>query len=191
MFEDMQKTGKSPTAMMGGFNPLVQLYSTLKMEDLKFDSNYVSVTSKGFEGKSSQTTILDSNTDTVEVKDGNFSMKDGFELSYNYGASGVKAMTDKMQAQNADKPDGFEIKTAMEAMTLNGFQMRLEDKSIVERSLKLAGEMRGASPGSFVDNGGTLSIVIAPKEPLPMSQLADYKNSSLTMEQIGFTAKAE
>ena len=151
-------------------------------------------------------------------------MKDGFELSYNYGASGVKAMTDKMQAQNADKPDGFEIKTAMEAMTLNGFQMRLEDKSIVERSLKLAGEMRGASPdqvkkelkvalafapmmasglegemlgeiagafGSFVDNGGTLSIVIDPKEPLPMSQLADYKNSGLTMEQIGFTAKAE
>ena len=272
MFEDMQKSGKSPTAMMGGFNPLIQLYSTLKMEDLNFDSNYVSVTSKGFEGKSSekggvttqtsvgdpfiiklkdaptspqgrqayeavkslgfdeivlqssQTTILDSNTDTVEVKDGNFSMKDGFELSYNYGASGVKAMTDKMQAQDADKPGGFEIKTAMEAMTLNGFQMRLEDKSIVERSLKLAGEMRGASPdqvkkelkvalafapmmanglegemlgeiagafGSFVDNGGTLSIVIDPKEPLPMSQLADYKNSGLTMEQIGFTAKAE
>jgi len=148
-------------------------------------------------------------------------MKDGFELSYNYGASGVKAMTDKMRASNSTTPN---MQTAMQAMTLNGFQMRLEDKSIVERGLKLAGEMRGASPeqvkkelkvalafapmmasglegemlgeiagafGSFVDNGGTLSIVIDPKEPLPMSQLADYKNSGLTMEQIGFTAKAE
>jgi len=55
---------------------------------------------------------------------------------------------------------------------------------------EMLGEIAGAF-GSFVDNGGTLSIVIAPKEPLPMSQLADYKNSSLTMEQIGFTAKAE
>jgi hypothetical protein len=54
----------------------------------------------------------------------------------------------------------------------------------------MLGEIAGAF-GSFVDNGGTLSIVIDPKEPLPMSQLADYKNSGLTMEQIGFTAKAE
>ena len=271
LFDGVQNSAQSPTAMMGGFNPLVQLYSTLKMEDLNVDSNYVSVTSEGFEGKStekggvttqtsvgepfiitlkeapkspqgrqayetvkslgfdeivlqsSQTTILDSNTDTVEVKNGNFSMKDGFDLSYNYAASGVKAMSDTLQAANANSstPD---MQAAMNAMKLNGFQMRLEDKSIVERGLKLAGEMRGASPdqvkkelkvalafapmmasglegemlgemagafGSFVENGGTLSIVMNPKEPISMTELADYKRSELSKADLGFSAKAE
>ena len=54
----------------------------------------------------------------------------------------------------------------------------------------MLGEMAGAF-GQFVDNGGTLSIVIDPQAPLSVTELADYKNSGLTMEQIGFSAKAE
>ena len=276
MFDDLPKAGKSPMGMMGGFNPLAKLYSTIKMEDLNFDSKVVSVTSNGFEGKStekggittqrsvgepfiiklkeapkdpdarrayemiqelgfdeivlesSQTTILDSNKDTIAVKDGIFSMKDGFNLSYNYGATGVKAMSDKLQAMDKagmnSRQGKADIQDAMSDMKLSGFQMRLEDKSIVERGLKLAGKFRGAEPaqvkkelkmaltlapmmasglegqmlgeisgafGDFIEDGGTLSIVVDPKTPLSVTELADYKKSKLTMDDIGFSAKAE
>ena len=263
--------------MMGGFNPLAKMYSTMKMEDLNFDSNYVEITSKGFEGKStekggvitqksvgepfiirlkeapkdpqarqayemvkelgfdelsfksSQTTILDSNKDTVAVKDGLLSMKDGFKLSYNYGASGLKAMTDTMQASqnegSASRQGQADIQAAINNMKLNGFQLSLEDQSIVDRGIKLAGKLRGAKPdqvkkelkvalslaplmaggglegemlgemagafGDFVEDGGTLSIVMNPKEPLSMTELADYKRSKLSKSDLGFSAKAE
>lgn len=271
MFDNMSDMGKGPLGMMSGINPLAKMYSTLKMEDLNFDSNFIEITSKGFEGKStekggvttqrsvgepfiirlkeapkdrdakraydmvkelgfdelvfqsSQTTVMDSNKDTVEVKDGFLSMKDGFKLSYNYGASGVKAMTDKMQAAQSNQ-SRTDIQSAMESMKLNGFQMRLEDKSIVDRGLKLAGKFRGAEPdqvkkelkvaltlapmmasglegemlgemasafGDFVDDGGTLSIVMNPKEPISMTELADYKRSKLSKSDLGFSAKAE
>ena len=271
MFDNLPNAGKNPMSMMGGINPLAKMYSTIKMEDLNFDSDFIEVTTKGFEGKStekggvttqrsvgepfiirlkeapkdpqakqaydmikelgfdelvfqsSQTTVMDSNKDTIAVKDGLFSMKDGFKLSYNYGASGLKAMTDKMQVANSNQSQA-DVQAAMENMKLNGFQLRLEDKSIVERGLKLAGKFRGAEPeqvkkelkvaltlapmmagglegemlgemagafGDFVDNGGTLSIVMNPKTPISMTELADYKRSKLTRADLGFTAKAE
>jgi len=262
--------------MMGGFNPLAKMYNTIKMEDLNFDSDFVEITSKGFEGKStekggvttqrsvgepfiirlkeapndpqakqaydmvrelgfdelvfqsSQTTVMDSNKDTIAIKDGLFSMQDGFKLSYNYGASDIKAMTDKMQEMDRtgknSRQGQADIQAAIESMKLNGFQMRLEDRSIVERGLKLAGKFRGADPeqvkkelkvaltlapmmagglegemlgemagafGDFVEDGGTLSIVMNPKEPISMTQLADYKRSNLTKSDLGFSAKAE
>ncbi len=276
MLDNLPDRGRSPLGMMGGFNPLAKIYDTIKMEDLDFNSSFVSVTSEGFEGKStekggvttqksvgepfiirlkeapkdpqakqaynmvkelgfdeivlqsSQTTILDANEDTIAVKDGLLSMKDGFKLSYNYGASGVKAMTDKMQSMDradmSPRESQSEMQAAMADMKLEGFQMRLEDQSIVERGLKLAGKFRGATPdqvkkemkvalalapmmarglegemlgeisgafGEFIENGGTLSIVVDPKEPLSVTELADYKRSNLTMDDIGFSAKAE
>lgn len=268
MMKNLPDGRSGPLGMMSGFNPLAKMYSTLKMEDLDIDSQYVSVVSKGFEGKStekggvttqksvgepfiirlkeapkdpqakqaydmvkelgfdeivlqsSQTTVMDSNEDTIAVKDGLLSMKDGFKLSYNYGASGVKAMTDKMQSSETQA----NMQAAMGDVKLSGLQLRLEDQSIVERGLKLAGKFRGASPdqvkkemkvalalapmmarglegemlgeisgafGEFIENGGTLSIVMDPKEPLSVTELADYKRSNLTMNDIGFSAKAE
>ena len=112
----------------------------------------------------------------------------------------------------------------MNDIKLNGFQLRLEDKSIVERGLKLASKFRGSTPakvkqelkvalafapmmapgiegemlgeigsafGEFIENGGTLSIVVDPKQPLTMTDLANYKQSNITMDDIGFSAKAE
>ena len=276
VFDKLPDASKGPLGMMSGFNPMAQMYGTLKMEDLNFDSDFLEITSKGFEGKStekggvttqksvgepfiirlkeapndpqakqaydmvkelgfdelvfqsSQTTIMDSNKDTVAVKDGLFSMKDGFKLSYNYGASGMKAMTDKIQDMESADIKGSQGQTdmqaAIETMKLNGFQLRLEDKSIVERGLKLAGKFRGAEPeqvkkelkvaltlapmmasglegemigemagafGDFVEDGGTLSIVMNPKEPISMTELADYKRSNLSKSDLGFSAKAE
>jgi len=276
MMKNLPDGRSGPLGMMSGFNPLAKMYSTLKMEELDFDSNFVSVTSEGFEGKStekggvttqksvgepfiirlkeapkdpqakqayemvkelgfdeivlqsSQTTVMDSNEDTIAVKDGLLSMKDGFKLSYNYGASGVKAMTDKMQSLESGTMDSRESQANMQAamgdVKLSGLQLRLEDQSIVERGLKLAGKFRGASAdqvkkeikvalafapmmasglegemlgeisgafGTFIENGGTLSIVMDPKTPLSVSELANYKGSQLTMDDIGFSAKAE
>ncbi len=200
-------------------------------EDRDMKRAYDMIQELGFDElvfESSQTTVIDSNTDTIAIQDGLFSMKDGFNLSYNYGASGVKAMTDMLQeldSKGANSSQGQAgIQAAMETMKLNGFQMRLEDKSIVERGLKIASQLRGSTPdkvkkeakvmlslapmmasglegdilgelsgalGQFIESGGTLSIVVDPKTPLSVNQLADYKASKLTMEDIGFSAKAE
>jgi len=55
---------------------------------------------------------------------------------------------------------------------------------------EMLGEIAGAF-GDFVEDGGTLSIVMDPKEPLSMSALADYKRSNLSKSDLGFSAKAE
>ena len=113
----------------------------------------------------------------------------------------------------------------MQTMTLNGLQIRLEDKSIVDRGLNLAAQMQGTSPDTikqqikiasagaslfsgagleaalmgemgsavskFFENGGTLSVVIDPVEPVAMSEIANLKRSNLTIKELGFTAKTE
>lgn len=279
MFDNMSKGMRasrgdmgSPMSAMGGFNPMAKVYDTITMDDLSFESDFVSVNSKGFEGKatekggvttmrqvsepfiikfkgepkdpgakkmfdtieslgfdefviqSSQTSVLDANTDTVAVTDGLFTLKDGFKLSYNYGASGVKAMTDAM-AEIDGNGSNQQMTASMENMTLNGFQLRLEDDSIVERGLNLAAQMRGGTPesvkrelkvglslapmmaggglegemigemasafGDFIQDGGTLSIVMDPKTPIAVNDLANFKGSSMTLNDLGFSAKAE
>jgi len=127
-------------------------------------------------------------------------------------------------ATSLDSNGQADVQDAMNNMKLQGFQLRLEDKSIVERGLKLAGKLRGASPdqvkkelkvalafapimaqglegemlgevagafGEFVEDGGTFSIVMDPKEPISITELADYKRSNLSKSDLGFSAKAE
>jgi len=179
--------------------------------------------------QSSQTTVMDSNKDTIAVKDGRVSMKDGFALDYNYSASGVKALTDQLaemeSAGQNTRRGKSQIDAAMSDLKLNGFQMRLEDQSIVERGLKLAAEFRGASPsqvkkevkvalaiapfaagsdlerdmiaeagkafGDFLDDGGTLSIVLDPKTPISAAELSNLKRSDITMDDLGFSARVD
>ena len=133
-------------------------------------------------------------------------------------------MTDKMQTMDNANGNQAQMQAAMGDIKLSGFQMSLEDQSIVERGLKLASKFRGSTPekvksemkvmlalapmmasglegqmlgeisgafGGFIENGGTLSIVVDPKTPLSVTELADYKRSKLTMDDIGFSAKAE
>ena len=80
--------------------------------------------------QSSQTQIIDSNTDTVTVKDGVVTMKDGFNLDYNYSASGLN----QLQKNLKDNGGQNDMNAALSSMTLNGVQFRLEDKSIVDLS---------------------------------------------------------
>jgi len=171
--------------------------------------------------QSSQTQIIDSNTDTVTVKDGIVTMKDGFNLDYNYSASGMNALQTLIKEGNG----GSDINAAMATMTLNGLQIRLEDKSIVDRGLKLAAQLQGSSPDTikqqlkiasagaslfagagleaaligelgtavseFFENGGTLSVVVEPTEPIAISELSNLKRSDLSIKDLGFSAKAE
>lgn len=174
--------------------------------------------------QSSQTTVMDANKDTVELKNGLLTMKDGFDLSYSYGASGIKAMTQALSAAG-DNASEAQMMASLESLKINGFQMRLEDKSIVERGVKLAAQTRGGTPesvrkelaavltlaplmaggglegdmikemsqafGDFVKNGGTLSVVMQPETPVAASEMVNFKNSQMRLEDLGFSAKAE
>jgi len=270
-FEQSLKGNSSVIDFISRFIPQTKSYDTVKMSALNFDSDFITVSSKGFEAKatekdgvttmrqvsepfiirlneapkdddlrqvydliksldfdeivfqSSQTTVLDANTDKVTIEDGLVTMKNGFNLSYNYSASGLQAVTDKLD-MSGDTGTTQDIQEALTELKLNGFQMRLEDRSIVERGLKLAAEMQGISPDSvkkelklimalapfvmgglegemigemskplstFIENGGTLSIVMNPESPIPVSELANYKENDLDLTDLGFSAKAE
>jgi len=54
LFDDLPQPGSSALAMMGGLNPMKQMFKTFKMEDLDIDSNYFSIVSEGFEGQSTE-----------------------------------------------------------------------------------------------------------------------------------------
>ncbi len=167
--------------------------------------------------ESSQTTILNKKTDTMEVKDGIFEMDEGFRLNYKYGASGLQALADT-QTGGAEQ-----LTSALDKMKINGMTLSLEDKSIVERGLKLAAQMRGKDANrvkqemraaltlaplaarndlekdiisqfggafmDFIDNSGTLTVQIAPQNPIALSSLNDVEN--ITPEDLGFSARQD
>jgi len=185
-----------------------QMYDTL--QQLGFDA----ITFKG-----SQTTVLDKGKDTMEVKDGIFDMKDGFRLNYTYGASGLSALAQSGEASHSDQ--AAQLQNMLENMKINGMTLSLEDKSIVERGLKLAAQMRGgevkqvkremraavtfaplaarndlekdiasqlgSSFMDFIDEGGTLTVKLAPNTPINLSKIQDIQN--LTSDDLGFSAR--
>ena len=93
--------------------------------------------------KSSQTSVLDKGADTVRVKNGLLEMENGFKLNYTYGASGLN---DMQAALKTGSSKSAQEKMALEMLRFDDLKISLEDNSIVERSLKLAAEMRGADP---------------------------------------------
>jgi|GEM_PF-1200513 len=108
--------------------------------------------------RSSQTQILNQNNDTIAVQDGLIDMEDGFRLNYAYEAEGLSAMVEKAKLEQANNdsdtdeitaPSVEEALNALEPVKLRTMKMSLEDKSIVERGLKLASEMSGQSEGNL------------------------------------------
>ncbi len=106
---------------------------------------------------SSQTQIIDSKKDTVSVKDGLITLKDGFDLSYNYEGAGLTELQSNLKGDTTNA----NFAAALQALTVNGFQLRLEDKSIVERGLGLAAKFRGASPAQ-IKKEMKLAVTLAP-----------------------------
>lgn len=133
------KQPESPQAAQG--------YDTLKR--LGFDEIVL---------RSSQTQILNENDDTIAVRDGLIDMEDGFRLNYTYEAEGLSAMVEKAKLeQETESSDPDQVNTptmaetldALEPVKLRTMKMSLEDKSIVERGLKLASEMSGQSESNL------------------------------------------
>ena len=104
--------------------------------------------------KTSQTQVLDSNKDTMTLKDGLLQMENGFRLNYVYEAEGLSAMVEKAKADETSgtansTPTQEELMAALEPVKLRSMKVSLEDQSIVERSLKLASQMTGQSESNL------------------------------------------
>lgn len=80
--------------------------------------------------------------DIMDVKEASLNLKDGFDLNYTAKFSGYQAMN--KASVTATTPS--DIAAAQENFEIHNFALSLEDKSIVDRSFKLAGEMTGQSP---------------------------------------------
>jgi len=117
-------------------------------EQPAFKQNYDILKSLGFETmelSGSSVTTLNSNDDSMTVTDGLLKLKDGFDLNFEYAAEGLSEMTAKMQEQAQSNTDVATLLNSYDALKLRNFRLTLEDKSIVERGLKLASEMTGQS----------------------------------------------
>ena len=151
----------------GGVTTITQVgkpfrFSFLKQpEEPRAAQGYDTLKSLGFDEivlRSSQTQILNENDDSITVRDGLIDMEDGFRLNYTYEAEGLSAMVEKAKVEQANEmSDGAETTpptieetlNALEPVKLRTMKMSLEDKSIVERGLKLASEMSGQSEGNL------------------------------------------
>ena len=145
----------------GGVTTITQIGKPMRIallkepKDVGAKRGYDTLQQLGFDElvfKTSQTQILDKNKDTVTVKDGLLDMEDGFRLNYTYEAEGLSAMVEKAKADAASAdnksvadPNMDEVLHSLEPIKLRNMKMSLEDKSIVERSLKLASQMSGQS----------------------------------------------
>jgi len=81
----------------------------------------------------------------MSVTDGLLKLKDGFDLNFEYAAEGLSEMTAKLQEQAQSSADVTTLLDSYNALKLRNLRLTLEDKSIVERGLKLASEMTGQS----------------------------------------------
>lgn len=89
-------------------------------------------------------TEINKDTDLMTIKAVSLDLKDGFDLNYKGGISGFGAM--QKLGTGASQAD---IKAAQENLTIHDFALSLEDKSIVDRGFKLAGEMTGQEPDNL------------------------------------------
>ena len=90
----------------------------------------------------SSVTTLDKADDSITVSDGLLVVEDAFNFNFEYSAEGLNELVTKLKElpeANAN-PDAMSLYNALE---LRNFRLTLEDKSIVERGLKLATEMTG------------------------------------------------
>jgi len=150
-------------SVLGSLNAFQKPYDTLLVEALKIDAEGFALDFDGVEGQTtedgavittrqslkpmtislSSVTILNSEDDSMSVTDGLFKLKDGFDLNFEYAAEGLSEMTAKLQEQS--NADVTTLLDSYDALKLRNFRLTLEDKSIVERGLKLASEMTGQS----------------------------------------------
>ena len=112
-----------------------------------FASHYEIIKTLGFETlkmSGSSVTLLDNADDSIAISDGLFVVDDGFVLNFEYAAEGLSDMIATLQ-QQAETNEVADPMAAYNSLKLRNFRLTLEDKSIVERGLKLASKMTGQS----------------------------------------------
>jgi hypothetical protein len=126
-------------------------------EAAQFYNQFKALGFEQMEFSSSSTTLIDKGADTVTLEDGLFVMEDGFRMNFEYAAEGLAAMVAKADAaQTAGVEPDFE--SLMSSLKLQSMRFSLEDKSIVERGMKLATEMTGQSESALKRNLSMLTM---------------------------------
>lgn len=87
---------------------------------------------------------LNEKKDTLRLKESVIDMKDGFRLTTNYDVTGLQS---SLRAAEEAGYNDRDMRDAFQSVSMNEFYLRMEDKTLVERVLKLAAEMQGTSPG--------------------------------------------
>ena len=82
-------------------------------------------------------------TDFWDIKGASFDLKDGFDLNYSGGFSGIDAMR---RARSNPELLQADREAAVENFKIHDFALSLEDKSIVDSGFVIAGAMFGQSP---------------------------------------------
>jgi hypothetical protein len=166
-------------------------------------------------------TEMNEATDRVNVKAASFDLKEGFDLNYKGEFSGFGALR-KLTPDSSPA----DLQAAQDNFKIHDFALSLEDKSIVERGFKLAGEMMGQTPkslrrqangmlaigslaaltqedgsiyseftqalGTFLQDGGTMTIQLAPDEPITLKELDGLQRGKKPdLKRLGFSAATE
>jgi len=134
---------------LGEMSDFKQAYDILK--SLEFEEIVLSGSSE---------TRLDSADDSIKVSDGLFVMKDAFRLNFEYEAEGLEATRQNLQS-SLDAGNNTTDLSMLDALKLRSLRMTLEDNSIVERGLKLAGEMTGQDPKMIKRSLGMAVFAVA------------------------------
>jgi len=144
------------------------------------------------------------------VKDANFALKDGFNLTYDLEATGLNAAS-----QNDGSPD-------LDDMSFKRLKLQFTDQSIIDKGMKLAADMQGTSPalikmqakgalmflpamasgpeqtqaltelsesvGKLIDNGGTLTVSLNPSAPVKLSEIQGLsQNPDQGLDKLGLS----
>jgi len=166
-------------------------------------------------------TEMDEKTDRVSVKAASFDLEDGFDLNYKGEFSGLGEIRNLGPDASPD-----DIQAVQDKFKIHDFALSLEDKSIIDRGFKLAGEMTGQTPknlrrqangvlalgslaaltqkdgsiyseftqalSEFLQDGGTMTIQLAPDEPITLKELDGLQNGQKPdLKRLGFSAATE
>jgi len=121
-------------------------------------------------------TLLDETNDMVEVEFGRLSMKDGFDMNFDYKISGLKSMMaqfetlkDKEALENDMQGLGLvmdpEFPAALNALSIHNMGLEFVDQSILERSFNLVAEEQEVSTDLVKQQakGGVMMMTLGAK----------------------------
>jgi len=93
-----------------------------------------------------QISRLNTKTDTMTVDESIISLQDGFDMNYGYSFGGVNALTQALSSQSEkDTPDEAAIESALGAMSLSNFTLKVTDQSMLDRAFSLYAKKQGSS----------------------------------------------